>query len=108
MAGRIQASELFTGTQLPATAWLWAEAFHWACGSLNSKANTANPESKSPYEMWHGRPPLVVVLPFLKPGCCKVKRENKSRAKAQECFYLGPARTTLETLHECRLHTALC
>ena len=30
-------------------------------------------------------------LPFLKLGYCKVKRENKSQPKAQECFYLGLA-----------------
>jgi len=91
MAGRIQARELYPGTQLPATESLWAEASHWACDALNRTATTANPESKSPYEMWYGRPPPVVLLPFLKPGYCKVKRENKSQAKAQECFYLGPA-----------------
>ena len=32
-----------------------------------------------------------MALPFLKPGYCKIKRENKSQPKAQECFYLGPA-----------------
>ena len=32
-----------------------------------------------------------MLLPFLKPGYCKLKRENKSQAKAQECFYLDPA-----------------
>ena len=32
-----------------------------------------------------------MLLPFLKPGYCKVKRENKSQPKAQECSYLGPA-----------------
>ena len=91
MAGRIQARELYPGAQLPATDSLWAEASHWACDALNRTATTANPESKSPYEMWYGRPPPVVLLPFLKPGYCKVKRENKAQAKAQECFYLGPA-----------------
>ena len=34
-----------------------------------------------------------MLLPLLKPGYCKVKRENKSQAKAQECFYLGAAPT---------------
>ena len=76
MAGRIQARELYPGAQLPATDSLWAEASHWACDALNRTATTANPESKSPYEMWYGRPPPVVLLPFLKPGYCKVKREN--------------------------------
>ena len=34
--------------------------------------------------MWYGKTAPVVLL-------CKVKRENKSQPKAQECFYLGPA-----------------
>ena len=65
MAGRIQARELYPGAQLPAIDSLWAEASHWACDALNRTATTANPESKSPYEMWYGRPPPVVLLPFL-------------------------------------------
>ena len=32
-----------------------------------------------------------MLLPFLKLGHCKVRSESKSQAKAQECFYLGPA-----------------
>ena len=91
MAGRIQARELFPGAQLPATESLWAEASHWACDALNRTATSANPANKSPYEMWYGEPPPVVLLPFLKPGYCKVKRRNKSQPKAEECFYLGPA-----------------
>ena len=91
MAGRIQAHELFPNVQLPATESLWAEASHWACDALNRTATSANPANKSPYEMWYGNPPPVVRLPFLKPGYCKVKRENKSQPKAQERFYLGPA-----------------
>ena len=31
MAGRIQAREFFPGTQLSATASLWAKESHWAC-----------------------------------------------------------------------------
>ena len=91
MAGRIQARALFPGAQLPATEALWAEASHWAHDAWNRTATTANPADKSPYDMWYGNPPPVVLLAFLKPGCCKVKKENKSQAKAQECFHLGPA-----------------
>ena len=32
-----------------------------------------------------------MLLPFLKPGYYKLKKEIKSQGKAQECFYLGPA-----------------
>ena len=31
MAGRIQAREFLPGTQLSATASLWAKESHWAC-----------------------------------------------------------------------------
>ena len=41
--------------------------------------------------MWYGKLPPVVLLPFLKPGYCKVRRKNKSQPKAQEWFYLGSA-----------------
>ena len=81
----------FSGAQLPAAESLWAEASHWTCDALNRTATSANPENKSPYDMWYGNPPTVVIIPFLKPGYCKVKRENKSQAKAQEWFYLGTA-----------------
>ena len=91
MAGRIPAREFFSGAQSPATASLWAEASRSACDAFNRTVITANPESKPPYEMWHGTPSPVVILPFLKPGYCKVKRENKLQAIAQECFYLNPA-----------------
>ena len=56
MAGRIQARELFPGAQLPATASLCAEVSHWTCDALNRTATTADPESKSPHEMWHDSP----------------------------------------------------
>ena len=70
---------------------MWAETSHWTCDALNRTVTTANPENKSPYEMWFGNSLPVVLLPFLKPGYCNVKRENKSQAKAHECLSLGPA-----------------
>ena len=95
MADRIQACERFPGAQLLTTASLSAEASHWACDALNCTMTTANPGSKSLYEMWHGSPPQVVapvvVLPFFKPGYCKLKRENRSQAKVPEWFYVVPA-----------------
>ena len=82
MADRIQARELVFGGKLPATASLWAQASHRACDVLNRAATTARPDNKSPKEVWHGSPPTpAVVLPFLKSGYCKVKRESKSQAK---------------------------
>ena len=90
MTGLIHAREYFPGAQLPETASLSAEASYWVCGALNRTGDTTNPESKWPYEMWHSSP-SPVVLPCLKPGYAKIKRGNEFQAKAQECFYLGPA-----------------
>ena len=90
MAARLQASELYPNVQLPSTDWLWAEAMRWACDCLNRTATTANPDNKSPYEMWYGKPSPLKLLPFLKPGFCRQKRVNKLQPKARECFYLGP------------------
>ena len=89
-AARIQATELYPGA--PDYPSLWAEAVSWACHVLNCTATTANPGDKSPYEMWYGSPPpRGAVWPFLKPAVCRVKRNNKSQPKAQDCYYVGPA-----------------
>ena len=89
-AARIQATELYPGA--PDYPSLWAEAVSWACHALNCTATTANPGDKSPYEMWYGSPPpRGAVWPFLKPAVCRVKRNNKSQPKAQDCYYVGPA-----------------
>ena len=45
MACRIQDRELIPGAQLPATAPLWAEAFHWACDALNCSFGLFNHDS---------------------------------------------------------------
>ena len=89
-AARIQATELYPGA--PDYPSLWAEAVSWACHALNCTATTANPGDESPYEMWYGLPPpRGAVWPFLKPAVCRVKRNNKSQPKAQDCYYVGPA-----------------
>ena len=85
VAARIQATELYPNA--PNYPSLWAEAVSWACHALNCTATTANPEDKSPYEMWYGSPPPGgAVWPFLKPAVCRVKRANKSLPKAQDCM----------------------
>ena len=50
-AARIQAPIFFPHVELPPSETLWAKAVHWACEALNRTATTANPGSKSPYEM---------------------------------------------------------
>ena len=54
LAARIQTAELFPGFNVPEGASLWAEAMSWACDAYNRTATVANPENRSPYEMFHG------------------------------------------------------
>ena len=71
LAARIQAKVTFAHVQLPATDALWAEAMHWACEALNHTACTANPDNKSPIEMWSGEASPASPFPFLKPANCR-------------------------------------
>lgn len=80
-ANRINVFLIYPHAQLPGTEPLRAKAAHWACDALNRTATTANPGDKSSHEIWQGKPPSVVLLPFLKPGYCKVRRESKSQAR---------------------------
>lgn len=57
MVSRIQACEIYPGAQLPGTESLWADVSHWEYDALNRTATTDNPESRSPYDMWYGKPP---------------------------------------------------
>ena len=89
VAACIQTTELYPSA--PNYPSLWAEAASWACHALNRTATTANPGDKSPYEILYGSPPpRGAVWPFLKPAVCRVKRNNKSQPKAQDCRYVGP------------------
>ncbi|CAB1120053.1 unnamed protein product [Ectocarpus sp. CCAP 1310/34] len=92
MAARIQAKVLFGHVQLPKTDKLWAEAMHWACEAMNHTACSANPDSKSPYEMWYGEPRPARPYPFLKPAYCRWQRPSKLLPKGESCFYVGPSR----------------
>ena len=56
MAARIQAKFIFGHAQAPKTDKLWAEAMHRACEAANHTACSANPGSKSLYEMWYREP----------------------------------------------------
>ena len=92
MAARIQAKVLFGHVLLPNTDRLWAEAMHWACEALNHTACSANPDSKSPYDMWYGEPRPARPCPFLKPAYCRWQRPSKLLPKGESCFYVGPSR----------------
>ena len=90
LAARIQARVLYPGA--PPYPSFWAEAVSWAWNVLNHTVTKANPKNKSPYEMWYGSPPFAGnVWPFLKPAIYRVKRDNKSQPKAQDCYYVGPS-----------------
>ena len=90
LAARIQAQVLYLGA--PSYPSLWAEAVSWACNALNRTATKANSGNQSPCEMWYGSPPLVgEVWPFLELAIYRVKSENKSQPKAQDCYYVGPS-----------------
>ncbi|CAM9995170.1 unnamed protein product, partial [Sphacelaria rigidula] len=57
LEARIQASELYPDERIPNGDNLWAEQANWACHALNCTATSANPNHKSPHEMWYGSPP---------------------------------------------------
>ena len=76
MAARIQAKYFLGYVQLPKTDKLRAEAMHWACEAMNHTACSANPDSKSPYEMWYGEPRPGRPYPFLKPAAATVVTEG--------------------------------
>lgn len=90
IAARIQAYVLFPDVELPDGDSLLDESVNWACIALNCTATVSNPFAPSPYLRWHGHPPVSSLPPFLKPGYCKVKRNNNVELKAEPCFYLGP------------------
>ena len=92
MAARIQAIVLFDYVQLPKTDKLWAEAMPWACEALNHTACSANPDSKSPYEMLFGETFPTRPYPFLNPAYCRWQRPSKMLPKGESCFYVGPSR----------------
>ena len=55
LPARIQATELFPGFNVPEGPSLWAEAMSWACDAYNRTATVANPENRSPNEMFYGK-----------------------------------------------------
>ena len=91
LAAQIQAPILFPHVKLPPSETLWAEAVHWACEALNRTANTSNPGSKSPHEMWHGKAAPASLHPFLCPGYCHWNRPSKSFPMCESSFYVGPS-----------------
>ena len=78
LAARIQATELFPGFNVPeGPSLLSAEAMSWACDAYSRTATVANPENRSPYEMFYESIPETSPIPFLKPRYYKPERMNK-------------------------------
>ena len=92
MTARILAKALFGHVHLPKTGKLWAEALHWACKAIDHTACSANPESKSPYEMCYREPRPARPYPFFIPAYCRWQRPSKLLPKGGSCFYVGPSR----------------
>ena len=86
LAARIQAPELFPGFNVPEGPLWWAEAMSWACDAYNRTATVANPESRSPYEIFYGKNLETSPIHLLEPGYYMSKRMNKMEPKARECF----------------------
>ncbi|GKD75751.1 ribonuclease H-like domain-containing protein [Tanacetum coccineum] len=80
---------MLVDSKLPTT--FWAEAVNTACYVLN-RVLVIKPHNKTPYELIHGRTPLV---DFMKPFGCPVTILNtrdhlgKFDIKADEGFYVG-------------------
>ncbi|GKA73886.1 putative ribonuclease H-like domain-containing protein [Tanacetum coccineum] len=83
------ARTMLVDSKLPTT--FWAEAVNTACYVLN-RVLVIKPNSKTPYELIHGRTPLI---DFMKPFGCPVTILNtrdhlgKFDGKADEGFFVG-------------------
>ncbi|GJW46961.1 retrovirus-related pol polyprotein from transposon TNT 1-94 [Tanacetum coccineum] len=82
-------SKIVVDSKFPTT--FWAEAVNTACYVLN-KVLVIKPNSKTPYELIHGRTPLI---DFMKPFGCPITILNirdhlgKFDGKADERFFVG-------------------
>nr|GEU39611.1 putative ribonuclease H-like domain-containing protein [Tanacetum cinerariifolium] len=83
------ARTMIVDSKLPTT--FWAEAVNTSCYVLNRDL-VIKPQNKTPYELIHGRPPLI---DFMKPFGCPVIILNtrdhlgKFDGKADEGFFVG-------------------
>ncbi|GJS61371.1 putative ribonuclease H-like domain-containing protein [Tanacetum coccineum] len=83
------ARTMLVDSKLPTT--FWAEAVNTACYVLN-RVLVIKPHNKTPYELIHGRPPLI---DFMKPFGCPVTILNtrdhldKFEGKADEGYFVG-------------------
>ena len=69
---------------------------------MNHTACAANPDSKSPYEMWYGEPCPARPYPFLKTAYCRWQRLSQLLPKGKSFVYVRPSRD-----HPCDCHRVL-
>nr|GEW86759.1 hypothetical protein [Tanacetum cinerariifolium] len=83
------ARTMLVDSKLPTT--FWAEAVNIAC-YVQNRVLVTKPQNKTPYELFHGRPPAIS---FLRPFGCPVTILNtidhlgKFDRKANEGFFVG-------------------
>ena len=84
MAFHLEPPRLFGDAKMPLTQRLWAEACKYASDVINMTIRVRDkPDIRSPYRKFHGGPPFVRLLSFLKPGFYHVRRTLKSELKVQ-------------------------
>ena len=76
--------------QMPATTSCGPiEACLWASEALNRCTTETNPGCAWPNSLFYGMAAPLVMLPFLKPSCCRVRRDSKAAPQAGRCLYLS-------------------
>ena len=72
---------------------LWAEAMAYACDMSNKCVTDSIDHDKTPYEMWHGRPPAFdTLLPFGTAGYRRVEKPaHKLASRGAKYILLGTA-----------------
>ena len=90
---RGKAAVLLRGVAEGASERLWAEAMAYACGTLNKCVTDSLDLDKTPYEMWHRRPPAFdALLPFGTVGYRRAEKPaHKLASHGAKCTLLGTA-----------------
>ena len=84
---------LLRGVTEDASERLWAEAMVYACDMSNKCVTDSLDHDKTPYEMWHGRPPAFdTLLPFGTVGYRRVEKPaHKLASRGAKCILLDTA-----------------
>ena len=84
---------LLRGVTEGASERLWAKVMAYACDMSNKCVTDLLDHDKTPYEMWHGRPPAFnTLLPFDTVGYQRVEKPaHKVALCGAKCILLGTA-----------------